>query len=347
MARALRINLVDGWYHVSARGNERRNIFRDNRDRDHLLELLAEAVDRFGWRLHAYVLMDNHWHLLVQTPRANLSAAMQWVNQSSGGWFNRRHQRSGHLFHGRFKAVVVEAELYATVLSRYLHLNPVCLRQLGMDKQAQQRQRAGGSGPPDPQQVRQRLERLRRYRWSSFRAYAGLVPRPGWLETRTVLRMLGRPTQGSVGRAYQAFVEREVREAQAASPWEQLAAGVILGSERFVTRMQGLLEGDEKEQPGLRRLRQATDIKQVMTAVEEVQGQRWAQFRDRYGDPGRDLVLYFGRKRCGLKLGELGELVGGIDDSSVGMAVRRLEERARRDRRLAGVLQRVAAQLEG
>ena len=108
MARPTRIHAVGAWYHVTARGNERRAIFRGDQDRLHFLELLDEAVGRFGLCVHAYVLLDNHYHLLVETPLANLSVAMQWLGVSYTVWFNSHHRRAGHLFQGRFKAVVME-----------------------------------------------------------------------------------------------------------------------------------------------------------------------------------------------------------------------------------------------
>ncbi|MBU6402161.1 MAG: transposase, partial [Verrucomicrobia bacterium] len=108
MARPLRIELAGGRYHVTARGNERRNIFRTDRDRTHFLELVAELPDRFGGRLHAYAMMPNHYHLLLETPEPNLSRAIQWLNVSYSVWFNRRYDRSGHLFAGRFHAVLIE-----------------------------------------------------------------------------------------------------------------------------------------------------------------------------------------------------------------------------------------------
>ena len=121
MARLLRVDRPGLWYHLTARGNEQRFIFRDGRDREHFLELLAQWVDCFRLRLHAYVLMPNHYHLLAETTEANLSQAMQWLNVSYTVWFNRRHQRVGHLFQGRFKSVIVEPETWALGLSRYIH----------------------------------------------------------------------------------------------------------------------------------------------------------------------------------------------------------------------------------
>ena len=146
MARPVRIELAGGWYHVVARGNERRRIFADDKDRRRFVELLSDWVARFGLRLHAYVLMDNHYHLLVETPEANLSHAMQWLGVSYTMWFNRRHRRCGHLFQGRFTAMVLEAETAAVEVSRYLHLNPVRVAGLGLSKTDQQRGRQGMGG---------------------------------------------------------------------------------------------------------------------------------------------------------------------------------------------------------
>ena len=121
MARALRINLAGGRYHVTARGNERKAIFRDDTDRFHFLELVGEQGERFGTRVHAYVLMDNHFHVLLETPEANLSGAMQWLSVSYSVWFNRRHDRAGHLLQGRFQAVIVEKKTLGSHLHN-LHL---------------------------------------------------------------------------------------------------------------------------------------------------------------------------------------------------------------------------------
>ena len=125
MARPLRLNIADGWYHVFHRGTERCRIFADDRDRAHFLELLAEMHARYRIRIHGYVLMDSHYHDLLQTPDANLSEAMQWLHTSYAAWFNTRHQRVGPLWQGRFGAVPVENSAWAYELSLYIHLNPV------------------------------------------------------------------------------------------------------------------------------------------------------------------------------------------------------------------------------
>ena len=145
MARPLRIERASGWYHVTARGNERRPIYRDERDRGRFCELLGEMVSRFQVRLHCFVLMDNHYHLVVELQEPNLSRAMQWLNVSYSVWFNLRHGRSGHLFQGRFKSVVVSREEWALELSRYVHLNPVRVGKLGLSESERKRIRRGVS----------------------------------------------------------------------------------------------------------------------------------------------------------------------------------------------------------
>jgi len=125
MARPLRIEFPGAVYHVTSRGNERRSIFRSDTDRKAFLRFLATATSRFGWSVTAWVLMSNHIHLVVQTPEPNLSRGMQWLNGSYAAWFNHRHDRSGHLFQGRFKAFLIEKESYFAEVLRYVVLNPI------------------------------------------------------------------------------------------------------------------------------------------------------------------------------------------------------------------------------
>ena len=320
-----------GWYHVTSRGNERQAIYRDGRDRQHFCELLGEVVATFGWRIHAYVLMANHFHLLVETPETNLSRGMQWLNVSYSVWFNRRHNRSGHLFQGRYKAIVVESEAWGLELSRYLHLNPVRVRRLGLDKAARQRDEVGLGERPDPAQVKERVEKLRDYRWTSYRAYLGLVPAPQWLTVDGLLRQGLRGKSGDGAEAYRSYVESAIREGLAESPWEKLTAQTLLGSARFVRKMREGLTANPREQTGVRKLAERPGLAPVILAVETVKGERWEDFRDRYGDSGRDLVLYLGRRHSGLKLRELGQAAGSLDYMAVSLALHRFGRRLRQD----------------
>src|SRR6266446_9172321 len=164
MARPIRVEFPGAVYHVMARGNERRAIFWDDSDRRCFLQTLHEAVERFALRVQAFCLMPNHYHLLVGTPRGNLSQALGWLQVTYTVRFNRRHRRSGRLFQGRFKAQLVDAEEYAQWLVEYLHLNPVRRRR------------------KTERIAAQRAAELDGYEWSSHRDYAGLRKKPPeWL----------------------------------------------------------------------------------------------------------------------------------------------------------------------
>lgn len=346
MARALRIERAGAWYHVTACGNERRTIYRDDRDRRHFCQLLAEAVEVFAWKIHAYVLMDNHFHLLMETPIPNLGRGMQWLNVSYSVWFNRHHQRSGRLFQGRYRAILVDPAAWALELSRYIHLNPVRVGRLGLDKRARQQDRAGGGGRPDGAMVKERTAALRGYSWSSYRAYLGLEKAPAWL-TRELLGRQSRAGHGqTVAETYRHFVESPMRQGMLESPWEKLTARTILGGAQFVRKMEQLLKGNRRRQTGARQLRSRPKISQIIAVVERVKGRRWEGFRDRYGDWGRDLVLYLGRRHCGLTVKELGEAVGGMDYMSASVAIHRLGRRLEKDTALRAALTRCRAGLK-
>ena len=342
MARPLRIERAGAWYHITARGNERKSIYRHQKDYLHFCELLGEAVERFRWHLHGYVLMPNHYHLLLETSEANLSASMQWLSVSYSVWFNLRHQRSGHLFQGRFKSIVVDPVGWGLALSRYVHLNPVRISRLGLDKSARAAAHSVAAPAPDPMMVRERIAALRQFPWSSYRAYVGLAQPPPWLQTARVLELAGRSDVGGQKAAYRRYTEEAIREGLEESPWEQLAGQVILGTGKFLRQMRRVLSGDAREQRSLRQLVVRPRWEAVVKGLEAIKGEKWEQFENRHGDWRRDLALYLGRKRCQLKLGELGRLAGGMDYASVAAAVRRLEGRIKREKRLA----RAAAEVE-
>jgi len=330
---------------VTARGNERRAVFRDDRDRRYFLEVLSGAAERFGLRWHAYVLMDNLYHLLGETLHANLSQAMQWLQVRYTVWFNRRHQRVGHLFQGRYKAILLEAESAAWELSRYVHLNPVRLGALGLGKADQQRSRRGLSVTVDPQQVRERIQRLGHYRWSSYRAYVGLTDSPHWLTTETVLAMGGGRARQQRARNYRQYVEEAIREGRVASPWERLEGQLLLGRAEFIRQMKRRIKGNAREQPQLRGLQEKRSFEQIVKAVEEHKGEKWTEFRDRRGDWGRDVALYLARHYGGMRLRELAEQAGALDYGSVQMAVRRFGQRQQRDKSVQEIVARLRKQL--
>jgi REP element-mobilizing transposase RayT len=228
------------------------------------METLKEAIDEHGLRLHGYCLMPNHYHLLVETPRANLSRAMGWLQTTYTIRFNRRHRRSGHLFQGRYKAHVIEADSYAMTLLRYVHLNPVRPR----DKTAE----IAGDRRGD----------LDRYPWSSHRAYAGKATPPAWLCTDWLGFFAGARTEAQ--RRYRRFVD-DAFGAVADSPWDSLQNGLALGGEELVARVRALAgkKGHPEELRWVARLESSADLAAAIGELAEAQPERpwqvWVRVR--------------------------------------------------------------------
>jgi len=205
MARPLRIEFPGAVYHITSRGNARQEIYLDDADRRAFLEVLAQVVERFHWICHAYCLMGNHYHLLVETPEPTLSRGMRQLNGVYTQRFNQRHGRVGHLFGGRFKAILVEREAYLLELCRYVVLNPV---------------RAG------------LVRAAKDWPWSSYRATAGLAEAPPLLTVDWILAQFSE-RRSKAQRRYRRFVA----EGKGISPWEELKGQIYLGSEEFIARL--------------------------------------------------------------------------------------------------------------
>jgi putative transposase len=206
MTRPLRIAYEGALYHLTSRGNEKKPIYHTDQDRIHFLFNLSEYVHRFQWICYDYCLMTNHYHLVVETPIANISDGMQLLNGAYATYFNRVHARVGHVFQGRFTGILVEKEAYLRELSRYVVLNPV---------------RAGMCASPAD------------YRWSSYRARMGLELRPSFLASDKVLDLFSSDLLEARQR-YAGFVSDGVDK----RIWDDLKAGMYLGSDGFVEAMQ-------------------------------------------------------------------------------------------------------------
>ena len=213
MARPLRLEFEGALYHLTSRGNARERIFLDNEDRVRFLGIFADVVERFGWICHAYCLMGNHYHLLVETPGVNLSRGMQLLNGVYTQWFNRRHRRAGHLFQGRFKAILVEKESHLLELARYVVLNPVRAKM---------------------------VRSARDWPWTSYRATAGQAEVPEFLVVDWILLQFD-PDRERAAHAYRRFVQ----QGRSASVWEELQGGAFLGADGFLDHLRPLL----KEKP--------------------------------------------------------------------------------------------------
>jgi len=297
MARPLRVEFPGALYHVTARGNERRAIFRDDEDRHLFLATLEEAYDQYGLRIHGFCLMPNHYHLLVETPRANLSRAIGWLQTTYTIRFNRRHRRSGHLFQGRFKAHVVDAEDYARQLVCYVHLNPVRPR----DKNA--------IVPAD------RRDALNQWRWSSHLAYLGRAPAPAWLCTDW-LAFFGR-TREQAQRNYEKLMD-DAFGRPVESPWEGLRGGLALGNAALQKRVDSLLRKKKGQE----------EVK--WTARAERGNERSAAARELAGkQPERTWQVWVRVHLGGERRIDVARDYGYRDGSAITQILKRLQSRAR------------------
>ncbi len=307
MARPLRIDYPDAYYHVTCRGNERREIFRDDQDRAAFLERLQRSIEIYSVRLHCYVLMSNHFHLVVQTPKANLSEFMRHLNVCYTGYYNRRHHRVGHLFQGRFKAIVIEADSYLLELSRYVHLNPV---RVGSVKQ---------------RGLKEQLRYLAKYSWSSLRGYLKREQRGSWVVYDGVLGYVGESRE-----RYRQFVEEGLSRGYS-TPWEELRGQVVLGKHGFWERVKGQRSGKKvgvREQPSLRQLEKIEPAEVLRRAAGyfELRPEELRRKRSGYRDQ-RGLVMEMMHRYSGVSQGEIGKQLGVIDYTAVSHERARIRER--------------------
>ena len=307
MARPLRIQFEDAIYHLCSRGNDRRRIFQSENDRLYFLELLEKSARRFDAGILCFVLMENHFHLVAQTRRANLVRWMHWLMVSYTVFFNRRHRRSGHLFQGRYKSFLVEEGEYLLGLSRYLHLNPV--RGVNL-----------GKGTPS-----ERRGRLRSFPWSSYRGYAGLAKPFPFIEEEMVLGELGRGHGERL--RYRRFTEEGLlREIE--SPLEAVQWQAVLGSESFVQKARDRVKGLHKAKREITPVRKAAlnvQPKEVLSRVAKKFGlePERLQRRGERGLVARNVAMWMVWESGALSLREIGELFGGLDYAAVAQRIRR------------------------
>ena len=210
MARPLRLELAGGLYHVTSRGDRREDIYEDDEDREQWLELLGKVCSRFNWRCHAYCLMDNHYHIVIETVDANLSKGMRQLNGVYTQYYNRKHNRAGHVFQGRFKGILVEQDAYLLELSRYVVLNPLRANM---------------------------IKDIKSWKWSSYHAMTGKVPAPLWLEINWILGQFSKQRKRAIAH-YINFVREGVG---LPSIWSDLKNQIFLASDSFINKKQTLI----------------------------------------------------------------------------------------------------------
>ena len=316
MPRRLRIEFEGAIYHVMARGNARQKIVRDDADRRRLIDGLEQTVIRHGWELLCYVVMDNHLHLLVKTPRPNLGAGMQSFLSGYAIWAGRRWRRLGHLFQGRYRAEMIEDESYYWTVSRYIHLNPV---------------RAGMARRPED------------WEWSSYPGYRDARRAQAWV-AHDALLAAWRGDQGGrdARRAYVRFVEAGLVDPPP-PPFREAFGGWVLGSERFVARLRNQA-GPILSNPPVAEARQlaSLDPKRILAAVADFYGLDDAALSRRH-DPhlARAVAAWLCRRHTEASLRELAEWLGLSRADSVPNLTRRLESQLKSSPRLSDDLSEI------
>jgi putative transposase len=322
MARPLRIEFAGALYHVTSRGNERKPVYRDGHDRARFLDRLSAVVNTHRLRVHAFALMQNHFHLLVETLEANLSQAMGQLIGAYTQDFNRRHRRSGHLFQGRYKAILVEKDAYLLELSRYIHLNPVRVGE---------------------------VHRASEFPWSSAAAYVGKAAVPGWLTVGDVLRHFGR-REAMARRRYREFLA-DGMAAKGEKPWRLVEGQVLLGERSWVERMKRRLAGKHVAQDSVGRasLQPRPALSVVITQVcRAAQVDRATILRPRGGRGGwaRAAAMALAWEVCGLGQREIGRQFG-VGPHAVSKAIARMAALRRDGGTVGGAVERLISSFKG
>jgi putative transposase len=317
MVRPLRIDYPNAVYHITNRGVNRQPIFFQEDDYQKFLDRLAQIHQRMKVIIHGYCLMPNHYHLEITTPESNISRSIQWLNQSYATYINIRHQRSGHLFQGRFKSVVIEIESHLAALTRYIHQNPI---------------RAGIISNP--------IE----YKWSSYRAYLGMDKIP-WLNTSVTLKRFGR-TLPEQRKNYREFIEEQAPE----NPIKETVYGAILGSEQFIEKVQKKLKTrpDDREISRLNTARRTMSIAYIVNTISMKTGIKRPEIKRKGGKRNRyrEIAIYLCYMNCNTTNREIGHYFGGIDTSSVSEVIRRIKEKLKTDKQLEKEIKNINSELD-
>ena len=310
MARQLRLDFEGALHHVFNRGNNRQTIFRSDPDRKLFLKLLGECALRFGWLVHVYTLMTNHFHIVIETPLGDLSRGMKELQGKYATYFNKKHRRTGSLFEGRFKSQLVEKESYLLELARYTVLNPVRAKM---------------------------VERPEDYRWSSYRAMVGLEAAPEWLTTSWLLQHFG-VTLDQQRAEYRKFVDAGVGLKR--SPWDDLRHQIYLGTEAWVEKMRALVEAEERseEHPKTQRFIARPTVEKVIATVAEVLEVPIEEITEQHGAFGRTLVAHLAFHEGLIRLRAIARSLTLRSSGHISNLVRRCKERIRQQSDVADVI---------
>jgi REP-associated tyrosine transposase len=299
VARPLRIEYEGALYHVTARGNEKRKVFFSRKDYEKFKEYLANAIEKYGFILHGYVFMTNHYHLIIETPEKNLSKIMHYVNSSYTTYTNIKRKRNGHLFQGRFKSIVVDRDSYLLELSRYLHLNPV---------------RANMAGKPED------------YPYSSYGCFTAATD-DKLVTTKTILEMISSNPDKARDK-YISFVESATGK-EVESPFKKVYGGIILGNVNFIKDVLGKIEDEqlEKEETSNRRSLRASRLpEEVISAISSHYGIAPEEITNAGQSDVRKICLYLLKKHTSAANREIGEMLGCMGATAVAKAYQRFTD---------------------
>lgn len=318
MARPLRIEYENAVYHVTARGNDRKRVYFCEADYRKFLQCISEAKKKYAILLHCYVLMSNHYHLIIETPEANLSRTMHHINSAYTSHINRKRKRSGHLFQGRYKAIVVSKDSYLSELSRYIHLNPV---------------RAGITQKPEE------------YQYSSYKAYIS-KGKDDLLNQELVLGLLGGNAVQAKSK-YRKFVDCAI-SAEADNPFEDVYGGIILGADKFIKETLSRIKEEylQKTEISNRKfLKSRHDVGEVIEAVAKHFKADRKQLINNRNRRQRKIAIYLLKKHTGATNKEIGEIFDGLSYSAISRSNERFQTHLQKDRKLKKEINEIESKL--
>lgn len=318
MARPLRIQYPGAYYHVTCRGNERKKIFSDDQDHKDFLKKLSHSLNIYNVSLLAYVCMPNHFHLLVHTPQGNLSEFMRHFNISYTSVFNRRHRRIGHLYQGRYKAFLIDADNYLLAVSRYIHLNPIRIKVFTKKK------------------ADKKWTALSKNTNSSLPGYFSLGKRKDFVNYKTVLNYMGGDNRKG-RREYQIFIKESI-EKETENPLALGKGNGIVGDVSFIEWIKEKFldkESTGREQPALRELRKKSNPEDIIEHFAHIIGRDKKEICKRGQKTiERAMLMELLYRFCQITQPEIGKIIGGIDYSAVSQSRKRLRVRLERDSKL-------------
>ncbi len=329
MARPLRIQYENAYYHVTCRGNSGQEIFSTDEDRSRFLDLLERSHDIYQTEVLAFVLMSNHFHLFVKTPLGNLQEFMRHFNICYTSYYNWKQDRRGHLYQGRYKSFLVDSDNYLQEVSRYIHLNPIRV-SLRSSMTLDEKKRY-----------------LRNYAWSSYRGYLSEGRRREFLKAEEVLAYFGGDTTKG-RRGYEEFVTEGI-SGKIPNPLEKGSGHGIIGTEDFVKRIRGQYiqsSTETREVPAVKKILAQVEPERIIREIcDLLKVQKEVLLRKGYKGEARGVLMEMLYRYGGMKQREIGELMG-VDYSAVSVMRKRLSELRSEDQKLSALMEKLRRRVQ-